>query len=151
MSSCDAQRFFEGALALFDAVETEEGDAFEAMKLCVPLPGSCFLLRLYPLPHRGERRRVLTLPRQRLGQPGKAVGAKHHRAEPAGKRIAQAGDRLVERTLRDQRGAAKEPRFHHEPEPLLGDERLGCLESLQRQLRLAAIDVKYRVEHQGEF
>ena len=51
---------------------------------------------------------MLTLPRQRLGQPGKAVGAKHHRAEPAGKRIAQAGDRLVERTLRDQRGAAKE-------------------------------------------
>jgi hypothetical protein len=32
MSSCDAQRFFEGALALLDAVETEEGDAFEAMK-----------------------------------------------------------------------------------------------------------------------
>ena len=25
MSSCDAQRFFEGALALLDAVETEEG------------------------------------------------------------------------------------------------------------------------------
>src|SRR5712671_1995902 len=79
MSSCDAQRFFEGALALFDAVETVEGDAFEAMKLCVPLPSSCFLLRLYPLPHRGERRPVLALPRQRFGQPGKAVGAKHHR------------------------------------------------------------------------
>ena len=85
-----------GADSHFDAVETEEGDAFEAMKLCVPLPSSCFLLRLYPLPHRGERRPMPALPRQRFGQSGNAVGAKHHCAEPAGKRIAQAGDRFVD-------------------------------------------------------
>ena len=35
--------------------------------------------------------------------------------------------------------------------PLLGDQRLGRVEPLQRQFRLAAIEVKHRVEKQGYF
>jgi hypothetical protein len=34
---------------------------------------------------------------------------------------------------------------------LLGDEHLGHPESLQGQFRLAAIDVKHRVENQDKF
>ena len=67
---------------------------------------------------------MLTLAYQGLGQPGEAVRAKRRRAPPAGKRIAQARDRLIERAVRAQRGAAQEPRFHHKSERLLGDKRL---------------------------
>ena len=83
---------------------------------------------------------MLALPRHRFGQAGKPVRTKPHRADPAGKPLAQAGDSLLERSLRAQRGAAQEPRFHHEPKPLLRSQRLGRLEPLQRQFRLAAIE-----------
>jgi hypothetical protein len=60
------------------------------------------------------------LPRQRFGQAGKSIGAKLYRAEPAGEPLTQAGDRLLERSLRAQRGTAQEPRFHDEAKSLLG-------------------------------
>jgi len=48
--------------------------------------------------------------------------------------------------LRRQCGAAQEPRFPREGNSLLGSHRLGRAEPLQGQFRLAAIDVKDRVE-----
>ena len=65
------------------------------------------------------------LVQQRIGQAGKSEGAKLYRAEPAGEPLVQAGNRLLERTLRAQRSAPDEPRFHDEAKPLLGSERLG--------------------------
>src|ERR1700751_3845753 len=120
----DAQRLFEGDLALFEPVETDERNAFETMKFRSPPQGSRFRLHLRPLPRRSDNRAVLTLAYQGLGQLGESVRPKRYRAQPAGKRIAQARDRLIERAVRAQRGAAQEPRFHHKPEPLLGDKRL---------------------------
>ena len=72
----------------------------ETVKFCSPPHCSRFLLHLHPLPHRSENRAVLTLAYQGLGQPGESVRAKRHRAQPAGKRIAQARDRLIERAVR---------------------------------------------------
>jgi len=55
-------------LALFNPVETEQRDAFEAMKLWLPPALPRFLL-LKTLLHRRESRPVLALPGQRFGQP----------------------------------------------------------------------------------
>jgi hypothetical protein len=54
-------------LALFNPVETEQRDAFEATELWLPpaLPRSFLLLQL--LPHRHESGSMLALPRQRFG------------------------------------------------------------------------------------
>src|SRR5215813_6040781 len=92
---------------------------------------------------------MLTLARQGVGQLHNAVQAKPRRTERAGKALTQAADSLLESSLRAQRRTAQEPRFHHEPEPVPGNERLGRLEPLQRQSRRAAIKVKHRVEQQS--
>lgn len=70
LPSRDAQRFLKGALGIFQLAEAEQGDAFEAMKLCEPLVMAGLLLSPQPLLCRSEGRPVLTPPRQRFGQPG---------------------------------------------------------------------------------
>src|SRR6476660_3005237 len=66
----DAQRRFEGALALVKSVETEERDTFEAMKLRVPPTVACIILLLQPIFRRGKRSSVLTLHCHCRGQAG---------------------------------------------------------------------------------
>jgi hypothetical protein len=44
----NAERPFEGGLALFEPVETEQRDAFEAMKFRLPLAPARLLLLLQP-------------------------------------------------------------------------------------------------------
>ena len=83
---------------------------------------------------------MCALPRQRFGQPGEAVEAKPHRAEPAGKPLVQASGSLLERSLRAQSGAAQEARFPYEPKPLLRSQHLSRLEPSQRNCRLTTIE-----------
>ena len=71
MPSRDAQRLFEGALAFFEPVETEERDAFEAMKFRLPLALTRLLLHLQPSLTAARAAVVLALPRQRFGQQAK--------------------------------------------------------------------------------
>ena len=59
---CNVQRRFEGALALVKPVETEESDAFEAMKLRVPPTVACIILLLQPISRRGNRTSVGRVP-----------------------------------------------------------------------------------------
>src|SRR4029077_17086832 len=114
----NAQRRFEGALALVNPVETEKRDTLEATKLRVPPTVACFILHRQPLSRRGKRSSVLALQCHRLGQADKPVGTKGH-AGLAGKPRPQADDRLLERSLRAQRGATEELRWPRESEPLL--------------------------------
>src|SRR5215472_4332237 len=60
----------------------------------------------------------------------------------------QTSDSFFERSLRSQGGTAQELRCYQEAKSLLGNERFGRLEPLQCQFRLAAIEVKHRVELQ---
>jgi hypothetical protein len=144
----NAQRRFEGALALVKPVETEERDPFEAMEFRRPTTVAGFILHLEPVSRRGKRGPVLAPPRRRLGQAGKPVRTKVQRAAPAGKPRAQAGDRFLVRSLLAQRGTAQQLRFKYESEPLLGDERFGCLKPLQCQLRLTAFEAQHRIVKQ---
>src|SRR5439155_13444447 len=78
----DAQRLLEGALGFFEPVETQQRDAFEAMKFRLPaaLPRSSLVLQ--SLPHCSESLLVLTLPRERFSQPGQAVVMQPNSAGP---------------------------------------------------------------------
>jgi hypothetical protein len=60
------QSLFEGALALFQPVETQKCDASEAMKFGIPLKLALLLLDLQAFPRCGQCCCVVTLPR-RLG------------------------------------------------------------------------------------
>jgi hypothetical protein len=57
-------------------------------------------LRCHPLPNRSNSRAMLSVAHHSLGEPGESVEAKRSRTEPAGKRVAQACDRLLEPALR---------------------------------------------------
>jgi hypothetical protein len=96
----DAQRLLESNFALFEAVEADQRNTLQTIKFRAPPKGLRFLLHLHPLPDRSDSRAMLPLARQGLGEPGESVGAKRSRTEPAGKRVAQARDRLLEPTLR---------------------------------------------------
>ena len=52
------------------------------------------------LPNRSNSRAMLSVAHHSLGEPGESVEAKRSRTEPAGKRVAQACDRLLEPALR---------------------------------------------------
>src|SRR5439155_16152974 len=58
----DAQRLLEGALGFFEPVETQQRDAFEAMKFRLPQATGRLFLRIQPLPRRGESGLVLAPP-----------------------------------------------------------------------------------------
>jgi hypothetical protein len=63
LPSSDAQRLLKGDLALFEPVEADERDAFEAMKIRLQLSVSGFFQDLQPIPRGHESRAVLILPR----------------------------------------------------------------------------------------
>src|SRR5205085_3962858 len=70
LSSRDTHCLFESALTLFKPVETAQGDAFEAMKLSLPLAMACVGLGTQPISRCGNSLVILALSYQRIGQHG---------------------------------------------------------------------------------
>ena len=95
---------------------------------------------------------MLTPPRQGVGQPGQAVSP--HPRQPLG---PSASPRRKQATASSNAPCAVRaaPRricwFHHEAKSLLGGERLGRREPLQRQFRLAAIEMNHRIVQRGGY
>ena len=76
------------------------------MKLSIPPTIACSILHFEPISRRCKSTFVLTRQCHRRGQASKPVGTKSPHAVLAGKPCAQAGNRLLERSLRAQRGSA---------------------------------------------
>jgi len=112
------------------------------MKLGAPEALACGLHPLETLGNHGQGFVQFAKPYQPVCQRGEAKGSPnpstHHRAEP----LAQAVYTHVYRPLRDQRGAADKPRLANEAESLLRCQSLSRIEPLQREVRLAAIQMK---------
>ena len=150
MPARDTHRLFESGLPFLKPAETEERDAFEAMKLRLPLAVARLLRSTQPVFRRGKSRRHArpAVSGRRPTWPSRSIATASRRCLP-GKPLAQTGDSLLERSLRRQGGTAQELWFQHEAKPLLGGESFGGLEPLQRQFRFAAIEVKHRPVLQG--
>jgi hypothetical protein len=63
--------------------------------------------------------------------------------------LPQIRNCINECALRNESLSAQQARLELEAEPLLGSQRLCRVEPLQRHFRLAAINVKHRIEKQG--
>ena len=152
LPSRDAQCLFEGDLALFEPVETDERDAFEAMKLRIPQSLARFFLHSPTPPSpRQEPPPCSPCRASASAKQGKAIEARA-RVAPSRSSVALRASRRRPRRMRparsEPRRAAAAVRSMN-AEPLLGSQRLGRFEPLQRQFRLAAIEVKHRVDKAG--
>src|SRR5262249_59454154 len=88
----DTDRLFESVLALIKPVEAGQRDAFQAMKIRIPLTMARLLLGTQPVSRRYKSPPLFALTYQRIGQPGQAVASQPRRAGPAGKPLAQTND-----------------------------------------------------------
>ena len=82
---------------------------------------------------------MVAAPQHCVGEHGQAVSPHPRHIGPGGEPAAQTGDRLLKRSLRHQGARAHDLWYHHKAKSLLGCERLGRSEQLQRQFRLTAI------------